>query len=165
MTATISNNDDGDGDGGDDDVNNGGGSGNTTTAATMTVIAAMTTAAAAAAAVAVAAAEAAAVLVAAAAAAAAAVANNRTARRKEEVRGGEFFIPTLPWYITRVFFGTLVRILARTNLAVTSLDISCLLSPSFYGSFNWPSTPQFGQPIKFAPAGRAPRAQWKKKDK
>ncbi len=30
-------------------------------------------------------------------------------------------------------------------------------------SFNWPSTPQFGQPSKFAPAGRALRAQWKKK--
>ncbi len=64
----------------------------------MTVIAAMTTAAAAAAAEA--AAEAAAALV---AAAAAAVANHRTARRKEEVRGEEFFIPTLTWHITRVF--------------------------------------------------------------
>ena len=102
VTATIGNNDDGNSDGGDDDVDNGGGSGNTTTAATMTVIAAMMTAAAAAAAEA--AAEAAAALVAAAAAAAAAVANHRTARRKEEVRGGEFFIPTLTWYITRVFF-------------------------------------------------------------
>jgi hypothetical protein len=29
--------------------------------------------------------------------------------------------------------------------------------------FNWPSTPQFGQPSKFAPAGRAPRAQEKKR--
>ena len=29
--------------------------------------------------------------------------------------------------------------------------------------FNRPSTPQFGQPSKVAPAGRAPRAQWKKK--
>ncbi len=29
--------------------------------------------------------------------------------------------------------------------------------------FNWPSTPQFGQPSKFAPAGRAPRAQWKRR--
>ena len=29
--------------------------------------------------------------------------------------------------------------------------------------FNRPSTPQFGQPSRVAPAGRAPRAQWKKK--
>ena len=27
----------------------------------------------------------------------------------------------------------------------------------------WPSTPQFGQPSRVAPAGRAPRAQWTKK--
>ncbi len=59
---------------------------------------------AAAAAAAGAAAEAAAALVAAAAAAAVAVANHRTARRKEEVQEGEFVIPTLTWYITRVFF-------------------------------------------------------------
>ncbi len=103
-TATIGNNGDGDGDGGDEDVGNGGGSGNTPTAATMMVKAAMMTTAAAAAAVAAAEAEAATALVAAAAAAAATVANHPTARRKEEVRGGEFFIPTLTWYITRVFF-------------------------------------------------------------
>jgi hypothetical protein len=30
--------------------------------------------------------------------------------------------------------------------------------------FNRPSTPQFGQPSRVAPAGRAPRAQWKKKN-
>jgi hypothetical protein len=30
-------------------------------------------------------------------------------------------------------------------------------------SFNWPSTPQFSQPSKFAPVGRAPRAQVKKR--
>ncbi len=28
---------------------------------------------------------------------------------------------------------------------------------------NWPSTPQFGPPSRVAPAGRAPRAQWKKR--
>jgi hypothetical protein len=34
----------------------------------------------------------------------------------------------------KIVFGTLVRILARTNLAVASLDISCLLSPGPNGS-------------------------------
>ncbi len=34
----------------------------------------------------------------------------------------------------------------------------------FVACFNWPSSPQFGQPSKFAPAGRAPRAQWGKKE-
>ena len=30
--------------------------------------------------------------------------------------------------------------------------------------FNWPSTPQLGQPSRVAPAVRAPRTQWKKKN-
>ena len=34
----------------------------------------------------------------------------------------------------------------------------------FRTSFNRPSTPKFGQPSRVAPAGRAPRAQWKKKE-
>ncbi len=45
--------------------------------------------------------------------------------------------------------------------------VHCVLSINMcvvHDLFNWPSTPQFGQPSKVAPAGRAPRAQWKKKE-
>ncbi len=47
---------------------------------------------------------------------------------------------------------------------VGRLDVGFALFQDSQYSFNWPSTPQFGQPSKFAPAGRAPRAQWKKKE-
>ncbi len=85
----------------------------------MTVIAAVTTVAAAA--------EAVAALVAAAAAAAAAVANHRTARRKEEVREGEFFIPTLTWYITRVLF----YLTQKNHLERFRLSHPCTLAVSY----------------------------------
>ena len=58
-----------------------------------------------------------------------------------------------------------IRAEPNKNTALWCLYVVCTTHSSIFvvPSFNWPSTPQFGQPSKFAPAGRAPRAQWKKK--
>ena len=114
VTATNGDNDNGNGDSGDGDNDNGGGSGSTTTAATMMVIAAMTTMT---------------TMVVAAMAAMTTVATtmvtvaNSTRRRR-------IFIPTSTFtgYIPRVFLPYAEKSISK-NLAVTSLHISCLLSP------------------------------------
>jgi hypothetical protein len=48
--------------------------------------------------------------------------------------GGDFLIPTLTWYITRVFL-PYAEIIIPNNLAVTSLHISCFLIPGLYGTW------------------------------
>ena len=153
------NNGDGDGDSGDDDADNGDGSGDTTTVATMTVIAAATTSAAAA-----------------AASAAAAVANYCTARRRRRLRR-RIFIPTLAWYITRVFLPYTEKPLERFRLshpgtflgylsgyihkklscksAITrkcQIALKCfLVCPQYY-------CPPFSPPIQFGPPAFFPLA-------